>query len=594
MSAKSAIQTLRGQQPSGHKNSERDMQRLFDKQELSLPIPIHPTEHPSLTNDTQLCTTYHIDPQDWIKYWMDTCPKLLGGWNADAFTNFESFWKVYQVQHPGHKVFAQHSGNLHRVVPLLFHGDEGRAVKRSQYMVFSIESPLGSLEDKRLCPCSCSAEMAARSNLPSYGDDAGTISPEILETARKQTTNYKGHSYLSKWLLFGAGGWLYKKHPYIIDAILEKLSMQFESLFYDGVALTNGSIMYAAVINIKGDMDWHKKSMGLCRSYGNLGHDSMICHHCHAGANNFPFEDYREDPDWATTFYRDRPWSTDDPPALSRIPYDDAVPEKILAGDIFHIHKLGVGRDVVGGILVVLLRLGFFDHPGSTINIDDRFSRAHSMFALWCKASKKTPGLRSFSKAFFNMKSLVSAPWSNSKGSDTMLLLEWLQFTLKLQLQNPTVPGHDILLRQMVQVCDNCVLVKMVHHHKLWLERDCAKKLYIVLMTILKGYAVLGRQALRLRIRAFIQKPKHHALHHLAYELKHQLLQGHTLIASPQMTACEMNEDFMGRICRLSRRVGFRLVDLRVGQRYFLKVNALLKKRGDLKSKKPNQNRDGP
>ena len=591
VSAKNALDALRGRDGAYKENAERDMQKLFTHLGLSLPVPIRSMEHPDQNNDTKLLTTYHIQPQDWVKHWMDDFPQLLGGHSGDPGANFDAFWQVYRLQHPQHKVFAKHSHHLHRVVPLCIHGDEGRAVKRCNYLVLSMESPLGSLEDLRLGSCSCAKEMASRHDLPSYGEDSNSIQPEVLRIAKNQITNYIGHSYLSRWLLFSIHGSVYKKHPYIVDTVVTELTNQFQKLFHDGVVLRDGEAMYAAVIHIKGDMDFHKKLMNLTRCYGNLGRVRAlrICHACFAGESNHPFEDYSETPRWANTLYLERPWMTDQPPALSRLPYDDSAPEKILAGDLFHIHKLGVGRDVVGGILIILLRLKFFDHPGSSCNIDDRFARAHTMFSLWCKAEGKSPGLRSFTKRFFNMQTLVSAPWSNSKGSDTVLLLQWLVFTLKLNIQSPVVAGYDLLLQQMLQVCQSCLDLKMVHHHKLWMDRPCAKKFYVAVMTLLRGYVVLGRRSLDLGIRGFIQKPKHHALHHIALEVRYRLVQGDTLIANPQMTACEMNEDFMGRISRLSRRVGFRLVDLRVAQRYFLKVRALVNKRRSLKFQGPKK-----
>ncbi len=153
--------------------------------------------------------------------------------------------------------------------------------------------------------------------------------------------------------------------------------------------------------------------MRLTRCYANLGRvaEIEICHHCKAGGPACKFEDYVDEPQWSNTMYLDRPWMTDDPPPLSKLPYNASCPEKLLVGDIFHIHKLGIGRDVVGGVLIFLLRLGFFDFEGSTTNIVDRFNRAYNMFSLWCKAERKTVGLRSFSKSFFNMKNLISAPW---------------------------------------------------------------------------------------------------------------------------------------------------------------------------------------
>ena len=213
------------------------------------------------------------------------------------------------------------------------------------------------------------------------------------------------------------------------------------------------------------------------------------------------------------------------------------------------------------------------------MNINDRLNRAHTYFALWCRSESRSPGLRSFSMAFFNMKSLQSAPWVSCKGSDAKILLEWLMFTLRLNIGSPVVPGHGNLLKIMLQVVENCLDVYMVHSHALWLEVDCARRLYFGFMKILRGYALLGKLSLQLKIRAFIQKPKEHGLHHIAWALKQGLQTGAPLIPNPQMFATEINEDFMGRISRLSRRVGFKLCDLRVCERYFLKIVALLKKR---------------
>lgn len=177
------------------------------------------------------------------------------------------------------------------------------------------------------------------------------------------------------------------------------------------------------------------------------------------------------------------------------------------------------------------------------------------------------------------MVTLVSAPWASSKGSDTVLLLEWLQTVLKLELRVPTVQGHEELLGFMLQVVESCLDLRVFHHHGLWLERQCAKRVYVSIMTLLRGYSVLARYALQLKIRAFIQKPKQHSLHHIGNFLKSELLKGATLIQSPQSTSCDMNEDFVGRISRLSRRVGFQLCDLRVIERYFMKIKVLLSKR---------------
>ena len=159
------------------------------------------------------------------------------------------------------------------------------------------------------------------------------------------------------------------------------------------------------------------------------------------------------------------------------------------------------------------------------------------------------------------------------------LLLQWLIWFLKLNISSPVVPGYGPLLDELLQVCQSTIGINILHHHGLWLERDCATTLYVHMMTCLRGYAVLGRRAMTLHVRAFIQKPKHHALHHIAFALKRQLKTSASLILSPQAFSNDVNEDYVGRISRLSRRVSIRLCDLRVCQRLFLKIAALLRQR---------------
>ena len=342
-----------------YNNASRVIHERMEKLGYSLPIPIHETEHHSELPDTHRLTTFHILPEDWVKYWMVECPELLCGWNGGPKENVTAFWRAFQSHHPSHEVFSKHAGRLDQVVPLLLHGDEGRAVKRTNYLVLSIESPLGSLDDPTV-RCTCCNDLRKRSGLPTYGTDADVLDPEVLAMCRRQTTNFKGHSYLSHFLLFGMGGWIYKRHPHIVDTLLTETMTSLNKLFTEGVSTANGTF-YAAIIGIKGDLDFHKV-MCLTRGYSNIGTkvDKELCHLCKAGATNVPFEDYSDSPTWEQTLHLERPWSVNDPPVLANLHFDENCPEEMLQPDLFHITKLGVGRDIVGGILILLLRLKFF------------------------------------------------------------------------------------------------------------------------------------------------------------------------------------------------------------------------------------------
>ena len=132
-------------------NPERDCQRFVSKLGLTLQIDVQQTHHECDLPNMKMLTTYHVRP---VRHFLENNPEILGGHTTDASDNFKAFWMLYQQAHPSHQVFQHHGQHLEKVVPLLIHGDEGRAVKKNNYLVISIESPLGSLHDARVdAPC---------------------------------------------------------------------------------------------------------------------------------------------------------------------------------------------------------------------------------------------------------------------------------------------------------------------------------------------------------------------------------------------------------------------------------------------------------
>ena len=99
-------------------------------------------------------------------------------------------------------------------------------------------------------------------------------------------------------------------------------------------------------------------------------------------------------------------------------------------------------------------------------------------------------------------------------------------------------------------------------------------------MRVLRGYQLLGSLCLQAGYRAFIQKPKNHGLHHVALSLKEQLCCGCPLVLNPEAWSCEQDEDFVGRISRLSRKVDVRKQGYRVFNRLFFENSELLEDGG--------------
>ena len=66
-----------------------------------------------------------------------------------------------------------------------------------------------------------------------------------------------------------------------------------------------------------------------------------------------------------------RPW--DEQPVLCTIPFDIDRPEALFKLDIFHLFKVGMGRDLVGAI-VLIARLGYYDwSPNESQELKQRF-----------------------------------------------------------------------------------------------------------------------------------------------------------------------------------------------------------------------------
>ena len=561
-------------------NAERFVKKLFEKFDLSIPVEVEAREHALVDGTMKSITTYHVMPQSWVKFMLEEY--LKEGSGPEAY--FRSFWEVYRLSHPQHAVFMDpRKLDTSRILPLFLHGDEGRSQKKTSYLVVSLENPI-SLQTKACYKkdCTCEAELASMQHLPTFGKEKPDLLPSsVCGPLRDMWTNFSGHSFLTRRLLFGLGGWVAKKNEHVAESLCKEIAEGFRDLLVSGVTI-RGRQFYAAVAGVKGDMDFHRKYFCLERCYTHVGKakgPGFICHCCMASVGgDFPFEDFSEQPKWLESQFKERPWPPNRMPALSNIPFDSRTPERMLVPDPFHIVKLGVARDLIGGVVVVLARKGFFDYPGASKDFVERLQRAWNCFSLWAQVNKAHPRLRSFNKGNLNMKNFLSAPWLNSCGSDSMSLLKWLVWFLQLMLQKPRVVGFTSLLDCMLRTCEaGLKMFRLMNSHRLVLRRPCARLLYVTIMRFLRGYRRLSVSVLELKMRAFMLKPKTHALHHIGVTIRASLLEGHTAIFNPQIASVDVNEDFIGRVSRLSRRVNVRVCDLRVIQRVFLKTRSLMK-----------------
>ena len=564
-------------------NASRDVHDMLSTFNLGLKVPRECISYAVDTGEAPIKLPW-IRPSQWVTFLVAKYPEAMFGIANQVGGQLQAFWECYRESHPGHEVFC--SSRLRRTIPLLLHGDEGRYLKRSNYLIMTIESCLGRPVSKMQC-CTCKDDPA----LSRYNDLDVEPHPKRAR-ASKQHCNSKGHPYLSKFLCCGMATKEYKEHPELMFEAFRLLTEDLEDLCSNGVEIPGYGHFYGGFLGLKGDMAFHHNIGHLTRSYRNLGkeRDFAMCHLCLAGEQHVPFESVQDTPAWEDTFCVSEPWPEDDPPSLSNIPFDPLCRPAMFRLDVFHLWKVGLGRDLVGSGVVVLCLLGYFDFDdGCTQNIDDRLDRAHSCFRLWCLGASKTAALRSFTKLNFNCQTLAKFPWANVKGSDCSLLSRWLLFFLRAQVKPK--PANKKLIQALTGTLQSSItFFEVLHSHKLWLPRHCAQRAQHALSTTIRGYMFCAVQAKSLQIRAFGIKPKFHGLHHVSQEMLHALRGGAEWILSPLAFSCESNEDMVGKVSRLARRVSARLVNKRVFDRLMFKTKALFLRSGFSKRKqKPSQ-----
>ena len=479
-----------------------------------------------------------------------------------AQQHLEEFWRQYKLSHGSHEVFREHPQHLRYVIPMLWHGDEGRGVRRGNTTVSTIETPFGldSGTDECYSACQCCTETG----------------PELW---RRQNINLKGHSYLTKFLMLVLPKKYYKNSTLLQD-ILIKISTELRALFYEGIEI-RGQIWHVSVVGLKGDLAWFQKIGELDRCYTRLSTsiNAPCCHECMAGSTHAPFEDLSSNPAWASTIFTVRPWITEPSTGILKVPYDRLQPEKVLKRDLFHCTKIGVYQDFIAGAVLLILELGYFQDSTASNSREKQLERAHGHFRLFCAGAGKSPALMSFTTNLFNVPTRKHYGWCKCKGSDAMILMQWIRVLTTSCMNRILDESHRKTLKGLHEAASSGVAwVNAMYRHGLWWARPCAEAINAHGKKFLRSYNFLAWVALHeWQFPAFAMKPKIHLLAHEVYEVSQFLAKGVVPVPSCLMFSCEMNEDVVGRISRLSRRAHQARVSERVLNFYLTKVYALYK-----------------
>ncbi len=571
-------------EPTSAKNASRNASRMVRKLGLYWKIPISEMKY-EVERQTILLP-YH-SPIDICKYLLSHHPEILCGGlteGSEMKALMASWWEGYRAIHGSHRVFKQQESErgLATTIPVTLYGDEGRGKRRGNTCVVSMDCVFGlgtasnAKERKRSFDCSsCKPEERTRKK---FASSSGKPVPlNDFQFASFATTTMKEHSFLSRIPLFVVPCSLYKEYPDLIQFMLGKISNEMKQLFFEGVEI-KGQVWSIAVIGMKGDAKWLAQVGSLTRYYAKKGRVNSIamCPECWAGMKKYPYEDLTEEPSWLPTLYKSRPWDEDDCSCLVEIPFDNDQPERILKRDFFHTTRLGVYRHYIGSVIATLIKWRYFKVDGESNAVPDQLTRAHGYFRLWCSAFHHTPALRSFTKAFFNWNTASAFPWVNAKGSDVTLLYRWLQDFLPIMILQSRHPEHKQSMEVMLEVGQSMSrLSSLLYNHKLFLTRDCTMVMLQDMTRILNGYAWLANQSVSQKRAAFALVPKVHIFRHFSLDAQLFLKSDGVLFLSPLAFSCEMGEDLIGRLCKLSRRCDTRTVQRRVLEFYSIKAKLL-------------------
>ena len=531
----------------------------------------------------------YISPLSYVKFLLERAPELLfGGLGVvEGQKMLESFWASYQQTHKTHEVFREHPGCTSREIPFCFHGDEGRCLKKTNTCIMMLEAIFGlSTAENIKCKthydsCQCCSEMGldveahCKKEAEKY---------DAVPASAFQEINLQHHSFLTKFVLFALPRVFFKQQN-LFELLMRQISGELRQLFFEGV-YARGMYWFGAIIGLKGDLAWYAKIGKLTRCYRHVAPDSASCHVCGAGTNDQPFEDIRRNPAWRRSLYTERPWSNDNPPMFDRIPFDRNAPEKILRRDFFHCSKIGTFRDFIGSSLLLIIQFGFFHDDAGLNNRSVLLQRAFGHFRLFCSSQGKHPAMHSFTKDNFNCSTSKRYPWCKTKGSDTMLLIDWLQCLSRSCLMDPGNDEYIFFLQLINRTAQaGTSWAKCLYKHGLWLSRKCALALAEEGYAFLKGYNSLAHACLNspliqdLPFRGYGMKPRLHLLFHDIHEIWEWLSDPTiTAIPNPLLYGCESNEDVVGRASRLIRRLHQKQVARSALERILVKMKALYRR----------------
>lgn len=529
-------------------NSERDVQQVVQNQGTKLMVPI-------TTIVADGVEIPWISPIDWLQFIVDRglWHRLAGLTQNDKHMSphvWSQFWDMQRKLQPHNSLFDEDNlriaGDLGNVAAFYIHGDEGRTLKKHGIMITTLQSVLG------------------------FGFDDGRMKRNHDGTLRLRC-NYVGHTFTTRFVLGAIPKKYYESNPKVFGATMDILSQQLEKLFCEGVYCKRTKQTYRiCILGVKGDWPYLQKCGNLTRAF-NTGvkrgttnkAPKGTCHLCLSGYNDqFPGEEIDTNrPQWLQTVGTLNPWDHT-PPLVRRLCHDRSHPASFFQGDPWHTFHLGVGKSFVASTIQLCLQV-----MGG--NLDAKWEWLTDNYTAFCKREKRQSHVAKITGYLMSYGDKTGAVGAWSKGGLTTNLMKWLPHLIE---QLPA--DQEGLLQKCSRAAkDVNLLFAHLFSSPAFLDRNEAIYMSGLGASFLRVYAELALVCFRKRHPyLFPMYPKLHSLHHMVLDLE---FSAHRcgFAASPLLTACQQDEDVVGRCSRLSRRVSARLTMRRTLERYLIQCH---------------------
>lgn len=526
-------------------NSERDVHTLTSKKFL-LSIPIELTTIPKPPGIRYSGDFHAIRLRDWCRFLVDYgCWHVLVGLSRANPVREQAilreFWRRYRLWRPDHQIWRLvdcGAVDLSRTAPMILHGDEGRGFKRGAFLVAAYHSYIGR----------------------------GT---NLANTLRKH------RSYLQMRLNYSGSSWSHRflstclpkmcADTVALESLLNFMTQDALDILHKPVLDSMGNKYSMAVLQVSGDWQFLAKAGNLLRSFStvqkkprpDMSGAKGICHWCLAGREHVPFEDFRVTAAWRATQFLPGDQFFTSVPALLRLLHEENKPARLFMYDLWHSWHLGLGKTFLGSALALLSQC----MEGG--NIDLRFQNLTNIFLQWAEDEGETPYISALTKEMLQWPDLKSFPNGNwNKGHVTSTLLKFLVCFLE---SRPNLHQGDALLSKVLEgaQCINEAL-RGLYSHDLWLSQREARQIGNLGQRHMEIYQELATLCFHQQRALFIYMPKSHVCSHIFLDLATCETEW---CISPLAHAVQVDEDMVGKVSRLSRRVSPMQVIKRVLQR---------------------------